>query len=160
MPPQLFIRNAAITAQSPTFPIFVSSYIILSTSHYLYKLYDIANTNSHYAFPYHLLIVCPLTVVPFALSITERQRFQDLGYTVRWNREAIQICVGYCLITSVLWAYVSAYRSGDGAVGAVVKVSIGWEGLMGVNLVPVWFMARPQKGKKESRKQSQKERVI
>jgi hypothetical protein len=142
---QLFFRNAAVTAQSPTFPIFVISYIILLTSRYLYKLYDIASLSDHYAFLYHFLIVCPLVVVPLALSMNERRRFQDLGYTVRWNREAVQICIGYCLLSSISLAYVWAYTSGDGASAATAKVSIGWVGLMGVNLVPLWFVARPQK---------------
>jgi hypothetical protein len=142
---QLFIRNAAVTARSPLFPLFVISYVVMSTSYYLYKLYDIASLGDHYAFLYHSLVLGPLIVVPLALSIAERRRFQDLGYVVRWNREAVQICIGYCLFSSISWAYVGAYGlSIGGAFAAVVKVSIGWMGLIGANLVPLWFMARPR----------------
>jgi hypothetical protein len=152
MPLQLFLRNAAITAQSPTFPIFVISYIILSTSHYLYTLYDLRSLSSHYAFLYHFLVVCPLVMVPLVLSITERQRFEDLGYTARWNGEAVQICIGYCLFSSVSWAYISAYGPRVGDFTSALKVSSGWLIMMGVNLVPLWFVARPHKPSKLTRK--------
>jgi hypothetical protein len=147
-----FLRNATLTTQGPTFPIFIISYLLIFTSHYLYVLYDIASYSNHYAFLYHFP-ASSLIAVPFALSFTERRRFESLGYSFRWNQEAICVCIGYCLVTSVSGAYVWTYWIGDGAFAAACKVSSGWLGLMGVNLVPLWFGARPLKPMKLTRKE-------
>jgi hypothetical protein len=147
-----FLRNATLTTQSPTFPIFVISYLLLFTSHYLYTLFDLGSYSNHYAFLYHSLVLAPLIAVPFALSVIERRHFENLGYTFRWNKEAVGVCIGYGLVTSVSGAYVWTWILGDGAYAAALKVSMAWVGLMGVNLVPVWFAARPQKMVEMARK--------
>lgn len=138
-----FYRNAALTAESTTFPIIVISPVVLSTSYYLYRLYDIASLSHHYAFVYHL-VASPFVVVPFALSMRERARFEDLGYSYRWNAKAVWTYTCYSLVTSILWAYIWAYLPGKGAYAEALNVSIGWCVLMGVNLVPLWYLARPQ----------------
>jgi hypothetical protein len=136
---QHFLRNATLTTQGPTFPIFVISYLLLFISYYLYTLCDLGSYSNHYAFLYHSLVLAPLIAVPFALSVIERRRFEDLGYRFRWNKEAVGICIGYGLVTSVSGAYI--------------KVSMAWLGLMGVNLVPLWFAARPQNPRRLTRKE-------
>lgn len=138
----IFFHNASLTAQSATFPIFVISYIGLSTSYYLYRVCDLASLSTHYAFIYHIL-ASMLVVVPFVLSIRERSRFEDLRYIYRCNSEAVRIYIGYCLLSSMSWAYIWAYLLGDGAFAAASNISLGWVALIGVNLVPLWFLARP-----------------
>jgi hypothetical protein len=150
---QHFLRNATLTTQSPTFPIFVISYLLLFTSYYLYELFDLGSYSNHYAFLYHFLASL-IIAVPFALSITERRRFEDLGYAFRWNKEAICVCIGHSLVTSVSGAYMWTWSLGDGAFALAFKVSMAWVGLMGVNLVPLWFGARPQKSTRSMRKEA------
>lgn len=153
MSPANFCRNIALTAESTTFPIFAISPVVLSTSYYLYRLYDIASLSHHYAFLYHTL-ASPFIVVPFALSVKEKTRFESLGYTFRWNAEAIWTHACYCLLTSMFWAYMWTYLSGQGAITEALNVSIGWFVLMGVNLVPLWFLARPQEPKQVMKEKS------
>jgi hypothetical protein len=150
---QHFLRNATLTTQSPTFPIFVISYLLLFISYYLYTLFDLGSYSNHYAFLYHSLVLAPLIAVPFALSVIERRRFEDLGYRFRWNQEAVGICIGYGLVTSVSGAYMWTWSLGDGAFASAFKVSMAWLGLMGVNLVPLWFAARPQNPRRLTRKE-------
>lgn len=141
-----FYHNAALTTQSTTFPVFVISSVILSASYYLYRLYDIASLSSHYAFLYHIL-ASSFFAVPFALSVRERIRFEALGYIYRWNAEAVWTYTCYCMVTSISWAYAWAYLSGHGEFAAALNVLIGSSILIGVNLVPLWFLARPLKPK-------------
>jgi hypothetical protein len=148
-----FLRNATLSTQSPTFPIFVISYLLLFTSHYLYKLFDLGSYSNHYAFLYHSLVLAPLIAVPFALSITERRRFEDLGYRFRWNKEAVGVCIGYGVLVSVSGAYIWTRLLGDEAFASAFKVSMAWLGLMGVNLMPLWFRARSLKPMKVTRKE-------
>lgn len=140
MSPANFYRNMTLTAKSPTFPILAISAVILCTSYYLYRLYEIASLSPHYAFLYHVL-ASPFIVVPFALSVKEKNRFESLGYTYRWNTEASWIYACYCLLASISWAYMRAYGSEEGAFAEALYVLIGWFVLMGVNLVPLWLLA-------------------
>lgn len=153
MSPANFRRNIALTAESTTFPIFVISPVVLSTSYYLYGLYDIESLSPHYAFLYHTM-ASPLILVPFALSVKEKNRFESLGFTHRWNAEAFWTYTCYCLLASVSWAYMWAYGSGQGAFAEALNVLIGWFVLMGVNLVPLWLLARPQEPKKTVKEDS------
>lgn len=141
-----FLHNVASTTRSAHFPIIIISPLALSISYYLYRLYDVSNLSQHYAFLYHIL-VSPLVMVPFALSIRERTRLEDLGYTYRCNAKAVGIYVGYCLLTAITWAYIRTYWLESGALASTLNVLMGWSIVMGVNLVPLWILAKPLKPK-------------